>query len=199
MYAQCSITYSGRAESTLEFGNYLIIYKKDGTLLVHGALLSKPLNYQSPGAELFFLPRRILSKRKNERIEIVFKKIHFHRELPDWSEFPIKMTKTEEELKQKFIRNAGRYFKNIFKIEEEFKTPIGSIDVLIITEDEVHHVIEVKRKKANIAACSQLLRYVNYFLDRNKRCQGYLVGPAVSKTVPGYLRKNDLEYIKLDF
>lgn len=199
MYAKCSITYSGRAESTLEFGNYLIVYKKDGALLVHGALLSTPLNYQSPGAELFFLPRRILSKRKNERIEIALRKIHFHRELSDWSELSIKMTKTEEDLKQKFISQAGNYFKNIRTVQDEVTIPLGKIDVLIITEDDVYHVIELKRKKANIPACSQLLRYVDYFRKSNKKSTGYLVGPAVSKNVPDYLMKNGLRFIKFDF
>ena len=199
MYAKCSITYRGRAESTLELGNYFILHKRDGTLLIHGGLLSKPLNYQPPGAELFVLPDKIISKRKEERIEIDLKKVHFYKELPDWSEFPIKITKTEEELKQKFIRCAPDYFNNIRTIEDEAPIPLGKIDVLIITEDNTYHVIEIKRKKANISACSQLLRYVDYFRLAEFKSIGYLVAPAVSKTVPDYLMKNNLQFIKFDF
>lgn len=199
MYANCSVRYSGRAEATLAAGNYLILWKKDGTLLIHGGRLAKPLNYQPPGGELFTLPDRLICKRGKERVEILLHKVHMQYKLLDWSEKKIQIHKTEDELKKKFIRQADRHIPGqIITIKEEAPTPLGKVDVLITTYD-MHHVVEVKRGKANISACSQLLRYVDHFRNQGIKCRGYLVCPAISKTVPDYLAKNDLRYIRLDF
>ena len=47
--ARCVIDYSGRAESRLPSGERLLMFKPDGTLLVHTSAKLKPVNWQPPG------------------------------------------------------------------------------------------------------------------------------------------------------
>jgi RecB family endonuclease NucS len=48
---------------------------------------------------------------------------------------------------------------------EEYETPYGPVDIVAITK-ETHHIIEIKRAKAQISACTQLLRYLEYFHEK---------------------------------
>lgn len=67
LYAECSIIYDGRAYSTLANGRYLIIYKQDGSLLIHGGDLCKPRNYQGPGSILSYIDSKLISTNKKRR------------------------------------------------------------------------------------------------------------------------------------
>ena len=78
LYCLCDVVYDGRAYSTLERGNYLIIYKPDGSLLIHGSSKSTPRNYQSVGSKVDLQLEResefgqhgtLVSQNNNETIE----------------------------------------------------------------------------------------------------------------------------------
>ncbi len=45
----CRVTYQGRAKSFLDFGERLVIIKKDGSVLVHQGEKREPVNWQPPG------------------------------------------------------------------------------------------------------------------------------------------------------
>ncbi|WP_281168018.1 endonuclease NucS domain-containing protein [Deinococcus peraridilitoris] len=43
---ECEVLYHGRAMSMAEAGNYLVIIKCDGSVMVHGPKSVKPINWQ---------------------------------------------------------------------------------------------------------------------------------------------------------
>jgi RecB family endonuclease NucS len=181
LYANCTVDYDGRARSTLEKGNYLIVHKSDGTLLIHGGTLCTPRNYQPPGAILKLDKNKIISFRKGELIVITVFKILSYNEFKDWSKQRIDITKTEKELRDKIASDINNFLKTKVKeLHIEFPTPVGNIDILAIDEDDIYHVIEVKRGKANLAACSQLDRYSTYFINIMKNVKDYIASPDVS-------------------
>src|SRR5512146_1575401 len=59
----CRVIYSGRAKSTLELGERLLIIKEDGSLLVHRPVGYEPVNWQ-PAGSVFHV------KEKNGELEI---------------------------------------------------------------------------------------------------------------------------------
>ena len=197
MYADCSVTYDGRACSTLDRGNYLIIRKQDGTLLIHGADKSPPKNYQGSGATLVAVNDGLLSIRKKEKIKIeLFNIINFEN-LSDWSNNAINIRKTEAELVNKIVANSQEYLNvNLKSIEKEFKTPHGPIDILGTEDNGTLHIVEVKRKTASLAHCSQLSRYMEVFTGNRI---GYIASPDIGKNALRYLDNHDLRWIKVDF
>jgi RecB family endonuclease NucS len=199
LFARASIKYSGRAESTLQKGNYLIIRKKDGSLLIHGSKLTTPLNYQPPNAIIEVHNNKIISKRKGETITIIITKIHFYFEPYRWSNHKIEITKTEQTLRKKIINNINTWFTDIVEIHEEYNTPLGDIDMLIITKDLIHHVIELKRKKCDLSSCSQVKRYCGFFTDEGKNNKGYLMAPDISASATKYIKKINIQFIKVQF
>jgi RecB family endonuclease NucS len=197
LYASCTVDYDGRARSTLEKGNYLIIHKSDGTLLIHGGTLCTPRNYQPPGAILKTDKNRIISFRKNEIIVITISKILAYDEFKDWSKQRIDITKTEKELRDKIVSQIDKYLKTKVKeVHVEFPTPVGNIDILAIDENNIYHVIEVKRGKASLAACSQLDRYSTYFINIMKDVKDYIASPEVSSNATNHMRTLRQSWIK---
>jgi endonuclease len=201
LYAECSVQYNGRAKSTLVPGNYLITHKNDGTLKIDGGSLCTSLNYQPPGAILQKTKNLLVSVRKEETIKIKLKQIHFYKELKEWSVHKINIDKTEAQLRNYIANNiktsSGLLNINIKEVFIEFKTPVGNIDILAIDVDNVYHVIEVKRGKVNLAACSQLERYTNYFLDIMKDVKDYIASPDISSNASNYMKANHQTWVQV--
>jgi len=50
----CMIDYKGRARSLLDWGERVIIIKRDGTLIVHQPEMREPINWQPTGSKTEF-------------------------------------------------------------------------------------------------------------------------------------------------
>ena len=201
LYANCKVTYDGRAKSFLEDGNFLITHKSDGTLLIHGGTLCTPRNYQPPGAILNFdIQNMILtSNRKNENITIVINDILNYIELIDWSTNKIDISKTEDDLRNYIYNNVD----NLLEVKsreayKEFRTPVGPVDLLIIDEMETYHVIEVKRGSASLQAVSQLARYSDYFIEIGKNVCDYIASPNISKNAIKLMEEQNRVWLQVD-
>ena len=199
LYANCDVEYVGRAKSFLKQGNYLITHKNDGTLRIDGGSLCTSLNYQPPGAILYKENNKLTSTRKEETITINLDNIFYYQELHDWSDNKIDITKTEAELRDRLMDNINKAIKIKTKeIFKEFKTPVGLIDILAIDEYDTYHIIEVKRGKANLNACSQLERYTYYFISIMKNVQSYIASPDISANALKFAKQNFQNYLKVN-
>jgi RecB family endonuclease NucS len=198
LYADVDVTYDGRAASTLERGNYLIVHKSDGTLLVMGGDKYKPRNYQAPGAILKLHNNQLVSTRKDERINIILHNIISYTEHHDWSVARTKVTKTEAELRDKIAASIKDYIPNAIEVFVEFQTPVGNVDILVIDANNVYCVIEVKRGRASLAACSQIRRYTEYFNEIGRQVKGYIASPQISKNALKHAGGHNIAWLKAD-
>jgi len=204
LYCLCDVIYDGRAYSTLERGNYLIIYKPDGSLLIHGSSKSTPRNYQSVGSKVDLHFKNggggvLVSNNNNETITINIHHVIFIEHLHKWSDNDIIISKTEKELSEKLITNWSKYIKGDFvSITREFKTSLGPVDIVGIEANNTHHVVEVKRRKASISGCTQLKRYIDS-LSEHVPVLGYLASPSISATAFEYLKKLNFTWIEIGF
>lgn len=197
LYANCEVTYDGRASSVLENGNYLIIYKYDGSVQIHGATKIQPRNYQSSGSSIQLNGNILTFRNKKENIFVTINEIMFVNYLKDISDTEVKLTKTESDLVDKLFNNLSDYIdRNFIIVEREYQTEYGPIDLIGFTDDGEKHAVEVKRGKATIADCTQLKRYVEALGDD---VFGYLASPDICKNAVAYLDKNRIRWIKVDF
>lgn len=199
LYANCSIVYDGRAYSTLERGNYLIIYKDDGSLIIHGADLCKPRNYQPSGSVVTIDGNILTSVNKKEKITITIDQILTYSPLVDWSYSKIAISRTEKELVDKIYNNWSQYFDDEFEwIKFEFPTDYGPIDLAGLSKSGVLYAVEVKRKRASISHVTQLKRYVDV-LSHNYETVGILAAPEIGENALSYLEKNKFRFLKVNF
>lgn len=197
LYADCVVTYSGRAESTLDRGLYLIIHKSDGTLLIHSSTKNPPRNYQGPGAKLEYHADKLISKRKSEIIKITLYNIISYMPLSNWSDTSVSISKTEKDLVQKLFNNWFDYFDvDLEIIYTEYESGLGPIDLLGIDSNNVYHVVEAKRTTAVLSHCSQLQRYLES-LHGLHITMGYIASPKISKNALKYLEKHGYKWLEI--
>lgn len=196
LYAQCSVDYDGRASSHLDEGNYLIVRKTDGSLMIHGNTLCVPINYQGSKATLTKDGKKLISTRKKETITVHVSNIWWYEEVVDWSEGKISISKTEFQLRDKIAFNISALLNaKIVSCQTEAPTSVGTMDILAIDDKGQCHIVEVKRGKANLAAVSQLKRYVDYY--QLQSCVGWLASPDISKNALKHLNDNGLKWLQV--
>lgn len=198
LYALAEIIYDGRAYSTLELGNYLIVHKYDGSIQIHGSNKIPPRNYQGAKASLEQRGHLLISKTKKETITIIVHQTLNILYLDNWSDHEIKISRTEQELATKLFNNWCDYIDGEFAyVFREFATDVGDIDLLGITFDDEYHVVEVKRKNVRICDCTQLRRYLEAFEDKPTR--GYVAAPAIGAKAKAYLEKHNCRWLEIGF
>ena len=208
----CSIKYVGRAGSKLSNGERLIIIKQDGTFLVHQNQKMNPVNYQPPGCVFQLslnenkeinqtqLELTSIRRKPKEKIELNFTNISsilIHRMHDNHS---IKLFGSESQLSNLLLSDLHLIEKGLVPIKQEESMKKGSIDLMAIDSKDRLVVIEVKRRKAELNAVSQLLRYVDETRRlKNKEVRGILVAPEITSSAQTYLEREGLEFFKLDF
>ena len=197
LYCIADVQYNGRARSTLATGRYLIIRKNDNSIAVHGGLCNKPCNYINKCTSSMVDGNTLTFSNRNESICIVIHQIVNELILTEWSESKPNITRTEKELVLKLLSKWDELIGVECAIELEFKTNFGQIDILGISKNNIHHVIEVKRKTVTVSNCYQVRRYLECL--NNVECIGYLASPSINKKAEAALADFGLRWIQIDF
>ncbi len=190
----CAVEYNGRARSTLERGQYLVIYKNDGSVAIHGASKTKPLNYLGSKTSISVDGTTITWKTKKESITIhAYQVLHTHAFNLSASA-PV-VSRTEKELVEKVINNWSELIGQPGDIEREKKTAHGPIDIYCNAYD-MEIIVEVKRKTITLKDVTQVLRYGDTFA---KKTLMYVAGPKISKNALSYATAKGVQYLHIDF
>jgi RecB family endonuclease NucS len=201
----CRVLYEGRAKSTLEFGERLLIVKEDGSVLVHRPVGYEPVNWQPPGSvfhvktDEHLLEIHAVRRNPRENVRIIFDNLYMVSSinLKDSGEF---LLDASEEDMHKAILLKPNLLEDGFKpISYEKKVEPGFIDIYGEDKNGKLVVVEVKRKTANKEAVLQLSRYIESIKTRaNRELRGILAAPSLGKDVQRLLVTLGLEFKELD-
>ncbi len=201
----CQVHYSGRASSTLELGQRLLIIKQDGALLVHRPVGYEPVNWQPSGC-VFHVHKReseieIHGIRQNPResVKVEFDSILMVSalSLKDSGEFLL--SASEEDMHKAILVKPSMIEQDFRPISYEKKVEPGFVDVYGVDKGGKLVVIEVKRKAAGKEAALQLARYIEAIKDKaDREVRGILVAPSLGKDVQRLLATLGLEFKLLD-
>ena len=210
LYLEAEAAYDGRASSTLIRGNYLVIKKQDGSLLIHGANHVPALNYMSSGSTIRIEGDTITATRRSETITIKVYTQHASILPQGWSESEIQIRKTEAELTDQLAANPQKYLgPGIYTSYREYATLAGPVDLVLTST--IIYIIEVKRRKISLKDCYQLQRYLDAFdkiavvekknFNVAPDCQviGCLAGPDLSVNALGHCEENEFRYLRVEF
>ncbi|MBI2142713.1 protein-L-isoaspartate(D-aspartate) O-methyltransferase [Candidatus Woesearchaeota archaeon] len=185
--ANCSINYSGRAESFLADGDRIIIIKSDKTLLVHQPSGSAPINYMKEGTAykaVSEVGKIVLSCSNNkEFMAIYLNRIHSFtaHELADGQKLQI--TGSEKDMSVMIYNNPELIEKGFRPLSMEEHTRFGFIDVF-------------GYDAADMNAVEQLKRYV----DKVKQAKGLslvrgiIAAPKITPSAAEMLRQHGYEH-----
>ncbi len=218
--AECSIAYSGRAESFLPEGERLIIIKSDKNLLVHQPTGTAPVNYMKQGSsyEIKNEKENLLIHAKNlkEFMDIKISRLHFmeSKKLDDNSQ--IELNGTEKHMSDMIMENPSLIGNEFKPLSREEHTKYGFIDVFGHDKDDNLVVVECKRFCADLNAVTQLRRYVEKIKELKgiEKVKGILASPKITSNAlkmledwgfehrevepPNYLEKHKKNQTALD-
>jgi RecB family endonuclease NucS len=201
----CKVLYSGRAKSTLEPGERILIIKEDGSLLVHRPVGYEPVNWQ-PSGSVFHVQIKIDSvevhavrQKPRENVRVIFDEIFMVSalSLDDAGEFALYAS--EKDMHKAILRKPALLEEGFKPISYEKKVEPGFVDVYGVDKNGKLVVVEVKRKTAGKEAVLQLSKYIEAIKGKaDREIRGVLVAPSLGKDVQTLLVTLGLEFKALD-
>ena len=195
-----SIDYKGRAASQISSGDRILIFKEDGSLIIHRPKGYKPVNWQ-PNTDSIKIDEKdeklrvtFIRRKPKEVVSILIEKVHliYYGKLEDIAQFEMHLT--EDDLKD-VLKKRPEYIEEGIRItREEHDIGIGKIDLLGRDRNGNIVVIELKKGRVGENEVLQLNRYVQYYRKTNPNVRGIIVGSSITNTA-----KILLENLKLEF
>ena len=202
---KCHVHYMGRAKSTLEPGERLLIIKEDGSLLVHRPVGYEPVNWQ-PSGSVFHVQTRegtlevhAVRQKPRESVRITFDKVFMvsSLSLTDSGEFLLHAS--EEDMHRAILLKPSLLEEGFKPISYEKKVEPGFVDIYGVDKNGKLVVVEVKRRTAGKEAAFQLAKYIDSIKTKaNRELRGILAAPSLGKDVQRLLVTLGLEFKALD-
>jgi RecB family endonuclease NucS len=201
----CWVDYHGRACSKLEPGERIVIFKEDGSVLVHRPVGYEPVNWQPPGcifqtnASGKVLQIRAVRRKPHESVRISFDPVYLVAvlSLEDKGEFALHAS--EEDMQKAILMEPSLVEDGFKPISYEKKIEPGFVDVYGVDKTGKFVVVEIKRKTASKDAALQLAKYVEAIRGlTNREVRGVLAAPNLAKGVQRLLETLGLDFKVLD-
>lgn len=204
--ADCSVCYSGRAESHLPDGERLIIIKADSNLLVHQPKGTSPINYMKQGSthQVVANDEGVFLESKNpllkEHMEIKLNKIHFLKTVKLEDNASLALAGSEKDMSDMIMRKPELIESGFRPVDREEQTKYGFVDVLGTDSANNLVIVECKRYIADLQAVTQLRRYVEKMISLKgiKNIRGILAAPKITPNAEQMLKDWGFEFRKVE-
>ena len=202
----CHVHYVGRASSTLEPGERMLIIKSDGSLLVHRPVGYEPVNWQ-PAGSIFHVQAKdedtleihAVRQRPRENVKIVFTAVLMASALSLDDAGDFLLFASEDDMHRAILLKPDLLEEGFKPISWEKKVEPGFVDVYGEDRNGKLVIVEVKRKTASKEAALQLAKYIEPIKAKvNREVRAVLVAPSLGKDVQRLLATLGLEYKALD-
>jgi RecB family endonuclease NucS len=202
---KCHVHYTGRAKSTLEPGERLLIIKEDGSLLVHRPVGYEPVNWQPVGSVFHVQTREKelevhgVRQKPRESVRVIFGQVYMVSALNLNDSGDFLLHATEDDMHRAILLKPELFEEGFKPISWEKKVEPGFVDIYGEDQNGKLVIIEVKRKTATKEAALQLAKYIEPIKARiNRELRGVLVAPSLGKDVQRLLVTLGLEFKALD-
>ncbi len=201
----CHVHYSGRARSTLEPGERLLIIKEDGSLLVHRPTGYEPVNWQ-PAGSVFHVQANAtelevhgVRQKPRESVRVAFDKIYMVSALALSDSGDFLLHATEDDMHRAILLKPELLEEGFKPISWEKHVEPGFVDIYGEDKNGKLVIVEVKRKTASKENVLQLAKYIEPIKSKvNREVRGILAAPSLGKDVQRLIVTLGLEYKELD-
>jgi endonuclease len=202
--ARCEVTYSGRLNAYLPEAVRLLVFKADGSVLVHADSGGyKPLNWMTPptvvehGDGLIVVRKR--AGRSEDRLEIRVAEVlaEFEHELGE--DGGLEKDGVERHLQEALAGRPDVLEEGLRLVRREWPTEIGPVDLMCRDADDGCVAVEIKRV-GTIEAVEQLSRYLEV-IRRDPAlsgCRGILAAQSVKPQAATLCEARDLGCVEVD-
>ena len=210
--ARCSVRYSGRLNAELAESLRLLIFKSDGSVLVHAdAGGYKPLNWMTPptvveereetGGQRTIVVRKRAGSSE-DRLEIAISQVLSDSEhdmgSPD-EDAGLAKDGVEAHLQELLAERPGWCGEGFRLVRREWPTDIGPVDLMCRDPDDGWVAVEIKRV-AGIEAVEQLTRYLERIRCEPEfaSCRGILAAQAIKPQARVLAGARGIECVEVD-
>jgi endonuclease len=204
LVARCSIRYSGRLDAHLPEAVRLLMFKADGSVLVHAdAGGYKPLNWMTPPTVIEEAEDAIVVRKRagasEDRLEISISEVlsdisHELDEAPQLTKDGV-----EAHLQELLAERPQTFGEGFRLVRREWPTDIGPVDLMCRDSQEQWVAIEVKRI-AGIEAVEQLTRYLERIREDPAfgSARGVLAAQAIKPQARVLATARGIECVEVD-
>ena len=183
--ARCEVSYTGRLNAFLPEAVRLLVFKADGSVLVHADSGGyKPLNWMTPptvvedGEGVIVVRKR--AGRSEDRLEIRIAEVLAEVEHELGGDAGLEKDGVERHLQEALAAQPGAVEAGLRLVRREWLTEIGPVDLMCRDTDDGWVAVEIKRV-GTIEAVEQLTRYLEV-IRRDPAlgaCRGILAAQSV--------------------
>ncbi len=202
--ARCEVTYTGRLTAYLPEAVRLLIFKADGSVLVHAdAGGYRPLNWMTPptviedGEDVIVVRKR--AGRTEDRLEIRILELLAEVEHELGEDAGLEKDGVERHLQEALAAVPESAEPGLRLVRREWPTDVGPVDLMCRDEDDGWVAVEIKRI-GTIEAVEQLSRY-REVLQRDpalSACRGILAASEVKLQARTLCEARGLGWVEVD-
>ena len=202
--ARCEVTYTGRLTAYLPEAIRLLVFKADGSVLVHADSGGyKPLNWMTPptvvedGDGSIVVRKR--AGRSEDRLEIRIAEVlaEFEHELGE--DAGLEKDGVERHLQEALAERPDVLEDGLRLVRREWPTEIGPVDLMCRDADDGWVAVEIKRV-GTIEAVEQLSRYLEVIRPDPSlaECRGILAAQSVKPQASTLCEARGLGCVEVD-
>jgi RecB family endonuclease NucS len=202
--ARCEVTYTGRLTAYLPEATRLLVFKADGSVLVHADSGGyKPLNWMTPptviedGDGMIVVRKR--AGRSEDRLEIRVLELLAEVEHELGEDAGLEKDGVERHLQEALAALPSAVEPGLRLVRREWPTDIGPVDLMCRDDDGGWVAVEIKRV-GTIEAVEQLSRYLEV-LGRDPAfvaCRGILAAESVKPQARTLCEARSLGCVEVD-
>jgi hypothetical protein len=202
--ARCEVAYTGRLSAFLPESTRLLIFKADGSVLVHAdAGGYKPLNWMTPPTVVEEEPGRIVVRkragRSEDRLEIRIVEVLSDVEHDMGEAAGLEKDGVERDLQEALAERPEWLGPGLRLVRREWPTDVGPVDLMCRDGDDDWVAVEIKRV-GTIEAVEQLSRYLD-FIRRDPAkvgCRGILAAATLKPQAVTLAESRGLRCVEVD-
>ncbi|HYZ19261.1 MAG TPA: endonuclease NucS [Gaiellaceae bacterium] len=197
--ARCEVRYTGRLNATLPEATRLLVFKADGSVLVHDdAGAYKPLNWMTAPCVVEESEGSILVRKRagqsEDRLEIRLAEILSDVTHDMGESVALQKDGIERHLQEALAEQPKALGDGLRLVRREWPTDIGPVDLMCRDQDDGWVAVEVKRV-ATIDAVEQLSRYLER-IDGD--CRGILAAETVKPQARTLAEARGIRCVEVD-
>ena len=202
LIARCEVVYSGRLSARLPEALRLVMFKSDGSVMVHADTGGyKPQNWMTPPTVIEEEPGRIVVRKRGAEDQLDIRIVEIVSDVThDMGEAAaLEKEGVEAHLQEALAERPAACGEGLRLVRREWPTDIGPVDLMCRDGEDEWVAVEVKRI-GTIDAVEQLTRY----LERIRRdpelgaCRGVLAAEAIKPQARVLAESRAIDCVEVD-
>jgi endonuclease len=200
--ARCEVLYTGRLTARLPDAVRLLMFKADGSFLVHDdAGGFRPLNWMTPPTVVEEADDAIVVRKRagrtEDRLEIRISEILSDVSHDMGESVALQKDGAERDLQLELAAQPSALGESLSLVRREWSTDIGPVDLMCRDDDGAWVAVEIKRI-GTLDAVEQLTRYLERIRPELDGCRGVLAAQTIKPQARTLAESRGIRCVEVD-